>query len=157
MNDRAALITKVGAGAAVLAVALVTTWEGYTSKVAPDPIGRLQVCYGHDDQKMVKGTQYTQAECQALLDADLLAHAAVLDCITEPPRGTLTDGEKAALVSFAYNVGVDKACSSTFVRRLNAGQGKAACAELSKWIYAGGKVLPGLVNRRAAERRICQS
>jgi lysozyme len=69
----------------------------------------------------------------------------------------LTDGQRGALVSFAYNVGVPKACGSTFVKRLNAGDGKAACAELSKWIYAGGRALPGLVNRRRDERKVCES
>jgi len=164
MSDRAKFIAKIGAGAAVLAVTLVTGWEGYSARVSRDPIGRLQACYGHDDQTMTLGQQYSPAECRAFLDTDLLVHAGVLDCIAWPPRGTLTDGEKAALVSFAYNVGVPKACGSTFVRRLNAGEGTAACAELDRWVFAGGKDCRiksnnciGIVNRRAAERKVCES
>jgi lysozyme len=160
---RRALAAKIGASAAVLAVALITTFEGYSARVSKDPIGRLQVCYGHDDQKMKLGTAYTRAECEAILDVDLLEHAEVLDCVKYPARDKLPEGVKAALVSFAYNVGTPKSCGSSFVRRLSAGEGRAACAELSKWVYAGGKDCRdrannciGIVNRRAAERRICE-
>jgi lysozyme len=153
---RRVLNARVGAAAVALAVGLITVWEGYTARVSYDPIGRLAVCYGHDDQSMVKGRFYSKAECEAILDADLLLHAEVLNCLPDA-RGKLTDGQRGALVSFAYNVGVPKACGSTFVKRLNAGDGKAACAELSKWVYAGGRALPGLVNRRKAERKVCES
>ena len=154
---RAKLIAKAGAVAVALLTSLVVTWEGYSARVYQDPIGRLSVCYGHDDQTLTPGSVYSAAECRAILDADLLAHADVLECIDDPWRGLLTDGQRAALVSFAFNVGVQKACGSTFVKRLGAGDGVAACAELSKWVYAGGKALPGLVNRRAAERKVCES
>jgi lysozyme len=161
---RRALTLKMGAAAVTACVALIAAWEGYSSSVSKDPIGRLQVCYGHDDQRMMLGAPYSRAECEALLDDDLLLHAEVLDCVGYPARDKLSAGVKAALVSFAYNVGVGKSCGSTFVRRLKAGEGKAACPELSKWVYAGGKDCRikssnclGIVNRRAAERKICEA
>lgn len=154
---RTLLIAKIGATAAALAVALVTAWEGYRARVYYDPVGRLAVCYGHDDQKLTPGDKYSAAECRAILDADLLLHAEALDCVEQPARGELPDGIKAALVSFAFNVGVSKACGSTFVHRLSAGDGRAACEELSNWVYAGGKVMPGLLARRDAERAMCES
>ena len=157
MGDNARLLTKIGAGALALLTAIVVAWEGYRSRVYADPVGRLTVCYGHSDPTLHEGAMYTLKECRAFLDADLLAHADVLDCIDQPARDALTDGQKAALVSFAYNVGVSKACGSTLVRRLSAGEGRTACAELSRWIYAGGRALPGLVNRRAAERAMCEA
>ncbi|MCL1962453.1 MAG: lysozyme [Desulfovibrionaceae bacterium] len=155
-GPRSMLAVRIGANAALVAAALVMTYEGYRARVYNDPIGRLAVCYGHDDKKLKKGQQFTKAECEALLDVDLLLHADVLNCVTEPAIEKLTDGQKAALVSFAFNVGVDRACASTFVQRINAGEGQAACAELSRWVYAGGKVLPGLVARRKAERSVCE-
>ncbi|HHG5564729.1 TPA: glycoside hydrolase family protein [Pseudomonas aeruginosa] len=42
------------------------------------------------------------------------------------------------------------------MRKLNAGDVRGACAELSRWVYAGGKKLGGLVRRRAAERELCE-
>jgi len=155
--SNAKLIVKIGAGATALLMALVMAWEGYRSLVYRDPVGRLTVCYGHADQALHEGALYTRKECQDLFEADLLEHAGVLECIDQPARDALTDGQKAALISFAYNVGMEKACGSTLAHRLSAGEGKAACAELSRWIYAGGRPLPGLISRRAAERAMCEA
>ena len=71
-----------------------------------------------------------------MLYADLLKHAQALECVKRP----MNDGQKAAFLSFAFNVGNGAFCSSTLVRKANA----------------GGKQLPGLVNRRAAERKLCE-
>ena len=77
---------------------------------------------------------------------------AALDCIKRP----MTDGQKAAFLSFAFNVGNRAFCDSTLARKANAGDMAGACAELSRWTYAGGKQLPGLVRRRATERAVCE-
>jgi lysozyme len=150
--SRAKLAAKIGAGATALAVPLVMLYEGYVPWVHRDPIGRLAACYGHDDQTMTPGKRFTAAECQAMLDQDLLKHAQALDCIKHP----LTDGQKAAFVSFAFNVGNKAFCDSTLARKANAGDMAGACAELSRWTRAGGRELPGLVKRRAAERELCE-
>ena len=150
--SRAKLVAKIGAGATALAIPLVMLYEGYVPWVHRDPIGRLAACYGHDDQTMTPGKRFTAAECQAMLDQDLLKHAQALDCIKHP----LTDGQKAAFVSFAFNVGNKALCDSTLARKANAGDMAGACAELSRWTRAGGRELPGLVKRRAAERELCE-
>ena len=152
MTPRQRLAAKIGAGAIALAVPLVAHFEGYVPWVYRDPIGRLAACYGHDDQTMTPGKRFTAAECQAMLDEDLLKHAEAIDCIKRP----MTDGQKAAFLSFAFNVGNNAFCGSTLVRKANAGDMAGACAELSRWTLAGGKELPGLVRRRAAERAMCE-
>ena len=152
MTPRQRLAAKIGAGAVALAVPLVAHFEGYVPWVHRDPIGRLAACYGHDDQTMTLGKRFTAAECQAMLEADLLKHAEALDCIKTP----MTDGQKAAFLSFAFNVGNSAFCKSTLVRKANAGDLMGACAELSRWVMAGGRELPGLVKRRAAERQLCE-
>ncbi len=152
MTPRQRLAAKIGAGAVALAIPLVVHFEGRVPWVHRDPIGRLAACYGHDDQTMTPGKRFTAAECQAMLDEDLLKHAEAIDCIKRP----LTDGQKAALLSFAFNVGNNAFCGSTLVRKANAGDMAGACAELSRWTLAGGKELPGLVRRRAAERAVCE-
>ena len=68
----------------------------------------------------------------------------------------LPDNRRAALGSFVYNVGERQFSSSTLLRLLNSGDVLGACAQLSRWVYAGGKQLAGLVNRRAAERELCE-
>lgn len=153
MSVKTKLIAKIGAVAAASAVSLVAYFEGYVPRVYVDPVGRLAACYGHDDQTLKPGTTYTRAQCETMLADDLAKHADALNCVKTP----MTDGQKAAFVSFAYNVGVQGFCGSTLVRKANAGDMAGACAEMSRWVMAGGKKLPGLVNRRAAERELCEA
>lgn len=57
----------------------------------------------------------------------------------------------AAIIDFVFNLGTGSLKVSTLRRRLNGQQWDAACAELAKWNKGGGRVLPGLVKRRAVE------
>lgn len=59
-----------------------------------------------------------------------------------------------AAVDFAYNLGVGRLQSSTLRRKLVAEDWEGAKAELAKWVRGGGKILPGLVRRRAEEARL---
>lgn len=61
-----------------------------------------------------------------------------------------------ALVSFAYNVGIGNLKSSTLLRKLNAGDYDGAALEFHRWKRSNGRVLPGLVRRRAAEALLFQ-
>lgn len=68
-------------------------------------------------------------------------------------RVPLTFNQYGALVSWSFNVGCPAAETSSLVSRLNAGEDvqPVLAAELPKWKYSGGQVLPGLVRRRDAE------
>ena len=76
---------------------------------------------------------------------------SIKKCVKVP----LYQYEYDAYVSFAYNVGPAAFCSSTLVKKLNAEDYAGACNELPRWVYAGGKKLKGLENRREAERKLC--
>ena len=152
MTPRARLIAKIGATAVALVIPVVTYYEGKVNRTYVDPVGALTSCYGHTGPELKPGQTFTDEQCLAQLEADLTKHAIALDCVRTP----LTDGQKAAFLSFAFNVGNGAFCSSTLVRKANTGDMPGACAELSKWVYAGGKQLPGLVKRRAAERALCE-
>lgn len=152
MNAKAKLIAMLGAPVAVAAITGVAYFEGYVPTVYRDPIGRLAACYGHDNQALTPGASYTRQQCEDILAEDLVRHARALECIAVP----LTDGQKAALVSFAFNVGADALCGSTLARKANSGRPASDwCNELLRWNRAGGKVLPGLTKRRQAERTMC--
>lgn len=71
----------------------------------------------------------------------------------------LNDDQWGALTSWAFNVGCGNVRTSSLVRRLNAGQNPntVAAQELPQWNKGGGKVLPGLVRRRAAEVELFQT
>lgn len=145
------LTAKISAGAVALLVPLVLYFEGTVTHSYTDPIGVVTACTGHTGNDIRLGETYTQAQCKAMLESDLLKHAEALDCIKFP----MTDGQKAAFVSFAFNVGTDKFCKSTLAKKANAGDMFGACNELRRWTLAGGKEFAGLVKRREAERRIC--
>lgn len=152
MSPRQRLAAKIGAGTVALALPLVAHFEGTVYRTYKDPINVLTSCTGHTGPELRMGQTFTKEECDAQLMGDLLKHTEAIDCIKRP----LTDGQKAAFLSFAFNVGNSAFCGSTLVRRANAGDMAGACAELSRWTLAGGKELPGLVRRRAAERAVCE-
>lgn len=56
-----------------------------------------------------------------------------------------------ALTDFAYNLGVPRYRSSTLRKRIDAQDWAGAKQELARWVHGGGKKLPGLIRRRAAE------
>lgn len=60
----------------------------------------------------------------------------------------------SALTSFTYNVGADSVRRSTLLKRLKQRRYREAADELLRWVYAGGRKLPGLVKRRQAERAL---
>ncbi|MGQ0530005.1 MAG: lysozyme [Panacagrimonas sp.] len=146
------LTSVVGVAAAGILLVIVPQHEGTILKGYKDPIGIVTACVGHTATARLD-KRYTAQECEDLLVSDLIAHHQdVQRCVNVP----LQDHQRAAFVSFAFNVGGEKFCDSTLVRKLNAGDTAGACAELSRWIKAGGKVLPGLVKRRADERALCE-
>jgi lysozyme len=63
----------------------------------------------------------------------------------------LSDGQFAALASFAFNLGGGNLAKSTLLKKLNAGDYAGAAEEFGRWVKSGGQTLPGLVARRAAE------
>lgn len=77
--------------------------------------------------------------------------SAIHKCVHVP----LSTSEYDAFTSLAYNIGTSAFCSSTLVKKLNAGDYEGACAEIKRWVYVKGKVVPGLVNRREKEYRKC--
>ncbi len=101
------------------------------------------------------GQTYTEAQCTALLEAELVEMARrVVACV---PALYGRPNQAAASVSLAYNIGWPSFCKSTAARRFNAGQWTAGCDAFPMWKYAGGKVLRGLVLRRERERQLCRT
>lgn len=138
------------AAALVLAVPLVATWEGKRNDPYLDVVGVPTVCYG---ETRVAMRRYSDAECTAMLATAVRGFAEpVARC-----SPTIADRpyQLAAATSLAYNIGVAAYCRSTADRRFDARDFKGGCAALKFWNKAGGRVWQGLVNRRAAEYRLC--
>jgi lysozyme len=90
----------------------------------------------------------TDEEIDALLEEDASwAEAAVTACVHTP----LTQHQFDALVLLCYNIGPNALRNSTLVTKLNRGLYDEIPVEFARWNRAGGRVLQGLVNRRARE------
>lgn len=59
-----------------------------------------------------------------------------------------------AMADFAYNLGVARYRGSTLRRKVDERDWEGAKEQLALWVRGGGKVLPGLVKRRAAEAKL---
>lgn len=142
----------IGASAASLVLAGLTTWEGKRNVGYLDIVGVPTACMG-DTVNVVVGKFYSDAECQARLEKQAVAHSsAVLRC-TPALRGR--DQQLIAASLLAYNIGGPAYCRSTVDRRFDAGEWRAGCDAFRMWNKAGGRVVRGLVNRREFERTIC--
>jgi len=113
------------------------------------PAGYWTIGYGHMCEP--KHRPITQAEAEVYLAQDL--HSALAATLRYcPVLATEPEGRLAAVVDFTFNLGAGRLQTSTLRRRINQRDWGAAAAELVRWVYAGGRVLPGLVARRSSER-----
>ncbi|MDX7271937.1 lysozyme [Serratia marcescens] len=146
------LLGAATGGAIAIAAVLIPSLEGVEYKPYRDVVGVLTVCYGHTGPDIIPDKTYTEAECKAMLDKDLQPFARSVERSVKVPA---SEYQRAALISFSYNVGVKDFESSTLLKKLNAGDSRGACDEMRRWNKAGGKVWKGLINRREVEREIC--
>lgn len=147
-------------------VPLVIKWEGEhrcrdgsgLHCAYRDIVGVPTLCYG-ETLGVRMGDRATDAECLAKLEHRLTddfrdgLHRYFSDTTRER---RLTPHRDAAYVSLAYNVGIRGAGRSTATRRLNGGDIEGGCVALGWWNKAGGRVVRGLVNRRAEETALCR-
>lgn len=134
-----------------LVTATLTGFEGRRTTAYQDIVGIWTICEGITEG-VRPGDVRTPEECDALLREGIARYEAGLDaCLTTPLPGRT----KVALISWAWNVGIGAACKSTLVKLGNAGKLEAMCEQLPRWNRAGGKVVNGLVKRRAAELAMC--
>lgn len=143
----------ISASAAFFALNITTPSEGLSEKVYLDPVSLPTVCVGHMDKKLKVGQTFTLDECMSLFAEDWKKHQDQLNSIVRVPYKS--EWEQAALVDFTFNVGIGKVESSTLIKLLNEGRHEEACAQLTRWVYANGKRLNGLVTRRNLEKQYC--
>lgn len=153
-----ALITG-GAGAVAIATAFLGEKEGTRLQAYKDSSGIWTNCTGNT-RGVYPGQVLTAAECERI-DRENVAEAAVIvDRLVKVP---MSEPQKAAVISFcAFNIGPSKCATSTFLRKLNAGDKLGACAEIRRWIFDRGRDCRersnncyGQVIRREQEQELC--
>ncbi|WP_034951260.1 lysozyme, partial [Erwinia oleae] len=133
------LIAAAGGGSMLIATVFLGGKDGVEGRVFDpykDVAGVWTVCDGHTGNDIIKNKRYTDRECDHLLWQDLQPVKKSVDGQVKIPLG---EYQRAALYSFAYNVGTGAFSKSTLLKRLNAGDVDGACDELRRWVYAGGQ------------------
>lgn len=131
------------------AIDLIKKWEGCSLTPYKCVAGVWTIGYGETSKKDMG--PITQERADELLRLRVLNLEIAIERLVSVK---LSKGEKAALISFAFNVGVGALSKSTLLRCLNAGMRGQAADEFLKWNKAGGKELKGLTNRRQEERAV---
>ena len=133
-------------------LSLIKRFEGFRGLAYRCPSGVWTIGYGHTSQAgppaVAPGMLMSEPTAEKILRSDVEAFA---QGVTAELRRDIDDAQFSALVSFAYNVGLGACRSSSVLKAVNAGDFEAVPRRLGLWVKGGGKVLPGLVKRRAAE------
>ena len=143
---------------------LVKHFEGIHKQCGPDryaaykcPAGVWTIGVGttsENDNKVREGMVWSFAQCRAAFLNDMHIFEGHIHRLV---KVRLTQWQMDALTSFVYNVGAGAFASSTLLKKVNAKDFEGAALEFHKWNKGGGKVLPGLVRRRASEALLFQN
>lgn len=145
---------------------LIKISEGFKSKPYLCPAGVPTIGYGttrypNGVKVTLRDPEIIEQKAIVFLLHDLVAFENDVNFLTQSVK--LTQGQFDALVDFAYNVGsdIDIDCTpeglgdSLLLKKVLANTTDTTIRdEFKKWIYGGGKVLPGLITRRGAEANL---
>ncbi|ELY5938888.1 lysozyme [Cronobacter malonaticus] len=136
-------------------LALIKEFESCQLKAYRCPAGVWTIGYGWtqpvDGKPISAGMEIDMPTAERLLKSGLVGYE---NDVMKLVRVKLSQAQFDALVSFTYNVGSRNFSTSTLLKKLNAGDYVGAADEFLRWNKSRGKVLNGLVRRRAAEREL---
>lgn len=132
-------------------LAVMKYFESCKLEAYPDPGtggAPWTIGWGHTGRDVKPGVKWTQKQADDALLADL---ARFENGVSSLVTIDLKQGQFDALVSFAYNVGLTALQNSTLLEMVNNKRFDQALAQFSRWNKSGGRVMKGLIRRRAAE------
>lgn len=129
-------------------LSLIKSFEGLRLQAYQDSVGVWTIGYGAT-RSVQPGMKVSKEQAERMLLNDVQRFEPEVERLITSP---LNQNQWDALISFTYNLGAANLASSTLRRLLNAGSYAAAAEQFPRWNKAGGRVLAGLVRRRAAER-----
>lgn len=134
---------------------LIRRFEGLRLKAYLCPAGVWTIGYGHTGKEVHKDTKPIS---EAVAEGMLLQDAAVFmsGACAQSPVLWFDENKRAAITDFCFNLGMTRYKASTLKCKVNAGDWEGAQEELQKWVWGGGKKLPGLILRRQAEAALLQ-
>lgn len=127
----------------------IKKFEGLRLKAYVCAAGICTIGYGHTSG-VKAGDIITQAQADAFFEADITTVEKQINALSL----NLGQYQFDAVVSFCFNVGIGNFKGSTLYKKIKADAYDSTIpAEFKKWIYGGGKILPGLVSRREWEAK----
>ena len=159
LSRKVIALVAAGATAPVIAYQFLSEKEGIRYRAYYDSSGIPTICVGHTAGVRM-GDTATSAQCEQYFRDDVKEAEIIVKRLVRVP---MTEPQRAAIISFcAFNIGQGKCQTSTFLRKLNAGDKTGACAEIKRWIYDRGQDCrlqasncAGQVLRREQENELC--
>lgn len=158
LSKRIMALILSGASALAISTQFLTEKEGDRLVAYQDGVGIWTICKG-STKGVYKGMRLTAAQCAERDAVAIRAADADVERLVHVP---MSNPMRAALISFCgYNLGYTKCSTSTFLRKLNAGDRKGACEQIKLWIKDGGKdcrvdkSCHGQLLRRDQEYELC--
>ena len=130
-------------------IAVIKKFEGLRLKAYKCPAGVYTIGYGHTEN-VCADSEISELMADQILRKDLKNFEQAINNLDLP----LLQCEFDALASFVFNIGIGNFNKSTLKKLLSQKKFFYAAKEFDKWVFAGGKKLPGLQNRRNKERKI---
>ncbi|MDU2407105.1 MAG: lysozyme [Acinetobacter junii] len=134
---------------------IIRDFEGFRADAYLDTGGVWTIGYGTikypNGVKVKKGDTCTRGQAELWLAND---SKWVDACLDKYVKSKLTQNQFDALASFVYNVGETAFSKSTMLTLLNQSKFELASGQFDRWIYDNGKVINGLVSRRAKEKQL---
>ena len=129
---------------------LIKKFEGFRSEAYYCTSGVLTIGYGHT-QGVEENDTCTMEEATEFLKKDVeKAERTINDLV----KCELNQNQFDALVSFVYNIGRENFRRSSMLKFLNSNHYPLSSGQFDRWIHSRGKVVQGLVKRRAAEKAL---
>ncbi|PKF33439.1 lysozyme [Acinetobacter proteolyticus] len=134
---------------------LITSFEDLRLAAYDDGVGVWTIGYGTtvypNGIRVKRGDTCTKAQAVSFFQHDLRRFEAA---VNQAVKVVVNQNQFDALVSLTYNIGEQAFKDSTLLKKLNASDFMSSADQFPKWNRGGGKVMKGLVRRRAAEREL---
>jgi lysozyme len=131
---------------------MIEGFEALRLEAYKDAVGVWTIGYGHTGD-VKQGDKITEHQADAIMTVDLDRFEKAISVLCPGANQNQFD----AMVSLAFNVGINAFSRSQLLAFAKAGKFDDAAAQFMRWTLTAGKVLPGLVKRRAAERKLFQT
>ena len=136
------------------AVELIKKFEGFKETAYKCPAGVWTIGYGWT-HVVKEGDTITMEKASELVQQEVAKIAKqIKTTLGTEVFESLTENQICALIDFVYNLGLGNFKNSTLCKMIKSGQIMEAGNQFERWVKSGNKVLPGLVNRRKAEKNL---